>query len=286
MKRTREAHKAREAWLNEVWQTAGLDPLTGRTVKFVNGKWQRAEETESQKINSLQLQREFPPKGDSTCYNSAILRIKLLSGEKLEPWQIYKALRSSIQKRGYGQVPWANRELGKKEISLEQAEKELKKQDEELAKKDPAYRHTLEAWPAFKKSVSDDFHFSCYYDAMQMGLWHPSAPKVLGERITCNAASTRNIRFDRIDIEREVYALASSAVAQLPQLASLFKRVKESGWIVCDVVSAKQKSFRVFAEDFGEFFVHGPAGAKTLAARNDFEAVSYTHLTLPTIYSV
>ena len=33
MKRTREAHKAREAWLDAVWRAAGLTPLVGRRVE-------------------------------------------------------------------------------------------------------------------------------------------------------------------------------------------------------------------------------------------------------------
>lgn len=272
MKRTRDAHKARESWLNAVWEAAGLEILTGRQVTFLNGKWSPAAESQKQKEYRSLLQREFPKKGELICYNSAVLRIKLLRGEKLEPWQIYKALWSSIQKRGYGLVPWANRELGKKELTLEEAEKLQKKQDDELAKKDPSYRHTLEAWPMFKREVPKDFYFPCYYDAFKMGLWHPSMPDSFGERITCHAASTRNVRFDRIDVEREAELLARNAAAQLPQLASLLTKVKNDGWVVSDSKAGKEKNFRVFAEDFGEFFVHGPAGAKSLAARNDFSA--------------
>jgi CRISPR-associated endonuclease Csn1 len=44
-----------------------------------------------------------------TCYTSCLLRIKLLEwkeGErKLAEWQIYKALRAALQRRGYGRVP-------------------------------------------------------------------------------------------------------------------------------------------------------------------------------------
>jgi CRISPR-associated endonuclease Csn1 len=272
MSRTRDAHKAREEWLDTVWVAAGLEPLTGRRVVLINGQWSLQESTATQKANGLMLQREFPRKGEAVCYNSALLRIKLLRGEKLEPWQIYKALRSSIQKRGYGLVPWANRELGRKELTLEEAESEQKKQDEALAKKDPAYRQTLEAWPNFKSKVPRDFHFPCFYDAFQMGLWDASNPTTLKDRVDCHAASTRNVRFDRIDVEREVETLARNAATQLPNLADLFDRIKKDKWVVDDRTGAAPKSFRVYAEDFGEFFVHGPAGAKTLAARNDFGA--------------
>ena len=116
MWRTRQAHKAREAWLDEVWRAAGLKPLVGRRVEKRDGKWQAVAETPEQTGRRELLEREFPKKGDATCYNSALLRIKLLDprtlapGETLAEWQIYKALHSAIQKRGYGRVPWAARE--------------------------------------------------------------------------------------------------------------------------------------------------------------------------------
>jgi CRISPR-associated endonuclease Csn1 len=273
MKRTREAHKAREEWLDAVWQAAGLEPLVGRRVALKDGVWGLEEVTPAHKENAIRLQREFPKKGDGVCYNSALLRIKLLRGDtKLEPWQIYKALRASIQRRGYGPVPWANRDVGKKELSLEEAEKEQKKQDEELAKKDPDYRHTLEAWSKFKDSVARSFQSPCYYDAFKMGLWNPSVPDEFSERVTCLAGSTKRVRFDRNDVEREIENLARNAAIQLPQLGRLFLKIKECGWRAEKQGGGTQKIFPVFASDFGEFFVHGPAGAKTLAARGDFAA--------------
>jgi CRISPR-associated endonuclease Csn1 len=101
MSRTREAHKAREQWLDQVMQQAGIEPLRGRRTQKVGGKWQSAPETDEQRKNRELLEREFAKPGDPTCYTSCLLRIKLLRGEKLEPWQIYKALHSAIQKRGY-----------------------------------------------------------------------------------------------------------------------------------------------------------------------------------------
>ncbi len=81
--RTRLAHKMREQWLDEVWRKAGQEPLIGRRVGKVDGKWKLVSKGDER------LEREFPEKGDSTCYTSCLLRIKLLHGEKLEPWQIY-----------------------------------------------------------------------------------------------------------------------------------------------------------------------------------------------------
>ena len=130
MMRTRQAHKAREAWLDEVWKAAGLEPLVGRRVGKVDGKWQLIQ------AGDPRLEREFPAKGDTTCYTSCLLRIKLLRGEKLEEWQIYKALHSALQKRGYGRVPWASREVRVKDLTEEEMEALLAKQEQELAKKD------------------------------------------------------------------------------------------------------------------------------------------------------
>src|SRR5437867_1424815 len=117
MKRTRDAHKAREEWLARVMREAGIAPLQGRRVS-----WSKIDKKWNVTAGDERLEREFATPGDGTCYTSCLLRIKLLREEKLEPWQIYKALHSAIQKRGYGRVPWAAREekrTGKTEVEME-----------------------------------------------------------------------------------------------------------------------------------------------------------------------
>ncbi len=266
MMRTREAHKAREAWLDAVWCAAGLAPLVGRRVEKREGKWQPVAETPEQETERKEkLEREFPKKGDVACYNSALLRIKLLRGEKLEPWQIYKALHSAIQKRGYGRVPWAARE----EKRSGKTEEEM---DKELAKKDPIYKAAVEAWPAFKRGLEECFHFPCYFDAAKMKLWNPAAPDVLVERIDCHAGSTRRVRFAREDVEKEIDTLARQAAAQLPALAEMFVRVKRDGWALRDEKSGRTKTFPVVATDIGTFLVHGPAGEPRGGVESDFAA--------------
>ena len=292
MWRTRQAHKAREAWLDEVWCAAGLVPLKGRRVEKRDGEWQAAEEAPEQKKQRELLEREFPKKGDSTCYNSALLRIKLLNpqtlapGEVLADWQIYKALHSAIQKRGYGRVPWAAREARRGEKSEEEIVAGLLKKDvAKLSEEEKVYRAAVEAWPKFKEQVSNRvFHFPCYYDARAMGLWSPDAPTVLRERIDCTAGSTRRVRFDRADVEKEIAALANRAAELLPGLREAFARWKGEA---CTVEwqgkpahpvlhfgkakpSKHAKAFDVTAEDFGDFLVHGPAGKLTEKAREDF----------------
>ncbi len=286
MWRTRQAHKAREQWLQRVMCEAGIQPLIGRRTEMVNGKWQLAPETPEQRLNRERLEREFAAPGDDTCYTSCLLRIKLLRGEKLEPWQIFKALHSAIQKRGYGKVPWAAREqkrTGKTDEAM----------DKELGKKDPAYKAAVEAWPKFKQEFPDSrFHFPCYYDAWKMGLWSgvgTARPHKISEpsdhssegtscphsdgfkaRIDCQAQSTRRVRFDRADVEKEIETLARNAAELLPQIKKAFESIKGSGWIQRNEKTKREKCFPVVAKDFGEFIVHGPAGKPPEDAKEDF----------------
>ncbi|NJK92799.1 MAG: hypothetical protein HC904_13840 [Blastochloris sp.] len=100
MWRTRKAHQAREAWLRECCLKAGIEVLPVRRVIETKEGWQtlRADP---------RMEKEFPAIGETVCYNSSLLRIRLLRGEKLESWQIYKALHAAIQRRGYDpDIPW------------------------------------------------------------------------------------------------------------------------------------------------------------------------------------
>jgi CRISPR-associated endonuclease Csn1 len=163
MSRTREAHKAREQWLDQVMLQAGIEPLKGRRTQKIDGKWQSVPETEAQKRNRELLEREFAAPGDPTCYTSCLLRIKLLRGEKLEPWQIYKAIHSAIQRRGYDpNIPWKTRSQHKsKSGDAEDDEAGTQARMEQFEK-------DLEAMSPGKP----EFQFSCYFDAWQMGLWN------------------------------------------------------------------------------------------------------------------
>jgi|GEM_PF-371040 len=264
MMRTRQAHKAREAWLEEVWTQAGLTPLHGRKVGKVSGQWQLIS------AGDEKLEREFPAPGDGTCYTSCLLRIKLLRGERLEEWQIYKALRSAIQKRGYGRVPWAARDVKKKDLTEEELQKELEKQEKDLAKKDPMYRAAIEAWPHYKETHDPRFHYPCYYDADKQKLWNQEAPDVLKFVVDHLAESTRQVRFDREDVEKEIAELARQAAKQIPALASAFAKWQTQGWTVPHRETKKPQTFAVRATDMGAFLVHGPAGEPTDDAKMDF----------------
>jgi CRISPR-associated endonuclease Csn1 len=249
MWRTRIAHRERERWLEQVWAAAGLPVLYGRNRDKQTGDWKAGEKADTR------LEQEFPKAGEDTCYTSCLLRIKLLRGDTdLEEWQIFKALRSAIQKRGYGKIPWADKEArraGKRPEDLEKEEQ----------KKDPNYVAALNKWREFKAKHAAEFHAPCYYDAWRMGLWEPVNPKAIERRVTCNAESTRNVRFDRDDVEKEIKALANNAAKLVPALATTFTRIQKQGWEQTNPETAGRKHFPVRAISFGDFLCYGPAGS-------------------------
>jgi CRISPR-associated endonuclease Csn1 len=161
------------------------------------------------KVGDQRLEREFAEPGDRTCYTSCLLRIRLLRGEKLEQWQIYKALHSAIQRRGYDpDIPWktqsqskeATEKDGDDEAGTEARMKDFEKQLVAMSPSHPEYQ------------------FPCYFDAWKMGLWDPKQPKLLRDRIDCHAESTRNQIIPRKLVENEIRKLVESASKFYPQL--------------------------------------------------------------------
>jgi CRISPR-associated endonuclease Csn1 len=237
MMRTRQAHKAREQWLDQVWGNAGLEPLRTREVELVDFEVRRKRKKVRDKIRwknkkvggrwilarkaDYRLEREFAPKigektkdaapsdeaGANVCYTSCLLRIKLLRGEKLEPWQIYKALHSAIQKRGYERVPWAAREA-KRKLRSEDADKEMASTQKRMEE----FERMLVALSKGKP----EFHYSCYFDAHEMGLWDGGTQ--FKDRIDCRAKSTRNQIVPRHLVEKEIRDLMDAAAKHYPKL--------------------------------------------------------------------
>jgi len=205
MWRTRQAHLAREQWLREVFQAAGLPVLYGRNYDAKTGDWKPGE------LGDPRLEREFPPRGEATCYTSCLLRIKLLRGEKLEPWQVFKAFHSAIQRRGYDpDIPWKTREARRKnerdaeddEAGTEQRMRDFEKALHEMAPSQPDYR------------------FPAYFDAWKMGLWNPAQPAADPKlRVDCNAETTRNQIVPRKLVEAEIRRMVDGAAKHYPALA-------------------------------------------------------------------
>jgi CRISPR-associated endonuclease Csn1 len=214
MWRTRAAHKAREQWLRDSFARAGLTNaiLTGRRQEKQDGKWRTLS-------GDYRLEREFPPRlgsrthdgapsdaaGADTCYCGAVLRIRLLQGQKLQPWQIFKTLHSAIQKRGYDpDIPWKAQERGVAKEAEAEAKVTMTRANEAQAK--------LHALP-------EGCRFPCYLEAQLMGLWSADAPDKTSVRQTHEAATAKNLIFLRRSVEGELRALIGAAVKQLPALA-------------------------------------------------------------------
>jgi CRISPR-associated endonuclease Csn1 len=190
--RTRAAHLAREARLRELLSSAGVEVLDARDPR---------------------LTREFPTPPDETCYTSCLLRIQLLRGEPLAGWQMFKALHSAIQRRGYDPTPaWLKRHSERAATT---------KEDTETAQRLDAYRRCLEQMAPGRP----EFHLPCYLDAWRLGLWHPEQPDVYRLRIDHRTEPARNrdgveaVVAPRDLVEAEVYALLDAASKRFPALA-------------------------------------------------------------------
>ncbi|MBE2179670.1 MAG: hypothetical protein IAE97_04300 [Chthoniobacterales bacterium] len=203
MLRSRNAHKKREEWLEKVWRESGHEPPATRTT------WRNPQtgRYELKSPGDPRLEREFPAKGESTCYTSCLLRIKLLLGEALEPWQIYKALRSAIQRRGYDpDIPWKAKAL--RHASAD----ELKEHEEDNSR---LLRFEAELR---EMTTEEAFWLPCYFDAWKMGLWNPKRPDKLSLRIDCHARSPRNHVIPRALVEKELHLLVAAAAKLIPGL--------------------------------------------------------------------
>lgn len=211
--KTREAHRAREERLRSICAEAGIEVLAAKRVgRTSDGKrWQVTQPADER------LTREFPPHSGpekDTCYTSCLLRIKLLQGEKLAPWQVFKALHSAIQRRGYDPAPaWISSRTAKRN----------EKNDEDMvtAQRMSAYRDVLEQMaPGASK-----YHYPCYLDAYRMGLWNPAKPREVQLRIDHRTEPARNrgeegaIVAPRQLVIDECRALLEAASKQFPKLA-------------------------------------------------------------------
>ncbi|AKL98454.1 type II CRISPR RNA-guided endonuclease Cas9 [Endomicrobium proavitum] len=199
--RTRIAHKEREKWWNEQAKKAGIEVL--QTA-------QPTKENPNLKPDSRML-IEFLPKNskDKTIYSSHLLRIALLQGIKLESWQIYKAIRSAIQRRGYdANLPWATDYDSDTKANSDAATR---------------YEEKLKEFFADK----EEYYYPCYYEAYIQSIWSPSNPKDLSGRLSENPSPARNKDnkpqedkcFPSRDlVEKELKDLLSAAAKLFPKL--------------------------------------------------------------------
>ncbi|MBM4253693.1 MAG: hypothetical protein FJ146_17130 [Deltaproteobacteria bacterium] len=150
--RTRMAHRAREFWWNEQAKFAGLETLKEFT---------RSPHGDIRVVSvDDRLKREFPAKGEDVVYTSCLLRLMLVEGRvnELDSWQIYKAVHSAIQKRGYDRdIPWKNSEDARS-----------KDKDEDEDSRIASFLDHLE-----ELGIPEAYRLPCYYEAFRMGLWNP-----------------------------------------------------------------------------------------------------------------
>lgn len=185
VKKTLEAHKAREQFFKELWQNAGLETLDKEDERF---------------------KKEFGNKKDKNIYTSCLLRIALLQNKKLEQWQIYKALFNAFQRRGYdANLAWANAKTDDDKKNAEYMAKYTKENNVELIN-------------------NDDFKFPCYYDAKRLGLWSEENPSELKTTIPLTGSKkvrTNGLVAPRELVEKELKQLWLNAQKQLPQLQNI-----------------------------------------------------------------
>ena len=182
-KKTLIAHKTREKYLNQIWQSCGFVPISKNDIKFT---------------------KEFSSKNESTIYTSCLLRIALLQNLPLEKWQIYKALHNAIQRRGYdANLPWKTTLNNDDKYNLELIQKYTQENGIELIH-------------------NDEYKYPCYYEALRLGLWSEKNPKELKTQII-NPSSIIKVRSTdyvapRGLIEKELIQLWKNAQSQISEL--------------------------------------------------------------------
>lgn len=255
-KRVRESHYARESYLRSFFENNGLKSailypqtnalkcpsckvviqhahVSGKKLKHCansscsekgkKGKWAKLADADKR------LTREFPAKGDETVYCGAILRAMLIKGESLEPWQIFKAFHSAIQKRGYdANVAW--------KANITEDTEESTESDDEAANKLRVSKVT-----ELINQLPKGCQHPCFWEALQMGLWSVDQPETYNLRINHLANSTKEHSgtndphvakgekviiprklpavYSRASVESELRAMYHEAEKQMPALA-------------------------------------------------------------------
>lgn len=197
--RTRLAHKARESWWIQIALQAGLDIPGGDIKKDRFGNYIFSADE--------RMLREFPKDNDDTVYNSALLRIALIQGRRLESWQIFKAVWSAFQHRGYEYNNWQSEE------ALSEEEKKSEKEGKEASE---LYNKKLALLP-------EEYRLPCYYEAFKMGLWDYKTNKTVN-RLRSATLNARNkdgkeqVIAPRAIVERELRFLLDNAKKQFPSI--------------------------------------------------------------------
>ncbi len=219
--RTRLAHRKREQWWRKCCAECGIETLeTRQPIYDSSGKLVRYNP-------DPRMLREFSAPGDNTIYNSALLRIALAQGRPLAGWQVFKAVWSAIQRRGFmpaAELPWAKtakRNIGEDDGVENAPDIDSGPEEQEDEKKNSsaaaAYEARLSAYP-------EACRLPCYFEAERMGLWDPRRPesfKLRHETPAPGAARNKDgLAFvaPRQLVEKELRLLLVQAAKQFPKL--------------------------------------------------------------------
>ena len=221
--RTRQAHKRREEALQELWLAINEEPLFSDAVlKQPDGTW-------LDRRGDSRLKREFPAADNNTVYTSCLLRIMLLEGKALAPWQIFKALHSAIQRRGYDvHLPW----------------KSNSGEDDESAKKTrKRMAHFNEKLKAIAKKMAH--RYPCYYEAFHMGMWRNG--RITAQRLDPQKQKPGRVRgyiAPRELVDEEVRKLLKQASKQLPKLKKYINSPKKMDTLLYGKMTAQSQDRR------------------------------------------
>ncbi len=222
MIRTRLAHRKREAWWRKCCAECGIETLETRQPIYGPSEGNLLRHNPDPR-----MLREFSASGDDTIYNSALLRIALAQGKPLAGWQVFKAVWSALQHRGFmpaEELPWAKN--SKRNIPEDEGEEnvvpaEHEPEDHEDEKKNStaagAYEARLATYP-------EACRLPCYYEAERMGLWNPRFPedfKLRHETPAPGAARNKDgVAFvaPRRLVEKELKLLLAQAAKLFPKL--------------------------------------------------------------------
>ena len=149
----------------------------------------------------------------------------MLEGKKLYKWQIYKALHASIQRRGYDKnVPWKDQEAENKKKKKNDTS-EVDKSPEEAKKKNdtPKDKDPEEEADSFEKDIQEKikdkkYHYPCYFDAYQMGLWDNERGIIAIRQNESNIKGKSDYTAPREYVEKELADLLKVASKQISQL--------------------------------------------------------------------
>jgi CRISPR-associated endonuclease Csn1 len=232
--RTRVAHKEREKWWDKQAKAAGIEVLSTA---------QPTKKNPDLKPDKRML-IEFLPENstDNTIYSSHLLRIALLQDAKLEGWQVYKAIRSAMQRRGYD----ANF-LKENSASGNENEKEISIDEKDNKEATSEYSNTLKQLFSNK-----DFHYPCYYEAYEQEIWDPNIPKDFRKRLSSNPNPSRNKENKQKKLFPSRELVAKELKALLVKASKFFPKLKGK-------------------EDF---IIYGPA-KKAYASFNDNKYAKY-----------